>query len=146
MRPEKSGAVTYVDGQRIKVDEREYPLRKFVGLNERTCLNQKPIVKLGQRGQPAHDGVEVALDVAVAHHGKLPLRVGGRLPADLGVLLDREEVDGRRRRSGGEARDRAEARGEERRTEPTTTMCLEHDDDPLEPDAGLFETRRRHLD
>ncbi|MCK5578466.1 MAG: DNA-directed RNA polymerase subunit beta, partial [Planctomycetes bacterium] len=26
-----------------------YNLRKFVGLNERTCLNQKPIVEIGQR-------------------------------------------------------------------------------------------------
>jgi DNA-directed RNA polymerase subunit beta len=49
VRAEKAGAITYVDAERIKVDEREYRLRKFVGLNERTCLNQKPIVKLGQR-------------------------------------------------------------------------------------------------
>jgi DNA-directed RNA polymerase subunit beta len=49
VRAEKAGTVTYVDAERIKVDEREYRLRKFVGLNERTCLNQKPIVKLGQK-------------------------------------------------------------------------------------------------
>src|SRR5207245_3233120 len=40
IRAEKSGTVTYVDAERIKIDEREYVLRKFVGLNERTCLNQ----------------------------------------------------------------------------------------------------------
>ncbi len=49
VRTEKAGTITYVDAERIKVDEREYRLRKFVGLNERTCLNQKPIVKLGQK-------------------------------------------------------------------------------------------------
>src|SRR5262249_59093991 len=51
--------VTHVEAQVVKIDEREYPLRKFVGLNERTCLNQKPIVKLGQkvkRGQVIADG------------------------------------------------------------------------------------------
>src|SRR5436309_15580599 len=37
VRSEKPGTITYVDGQRIKVDEREYMLRKFTGLNEHTC-------------------------------------------------------------------------------------------------------------
>src|SRR5205085_2962551 len=35
VRAEKSGTVTYVDASRIKIDEREFVLRKFVGLNER---------------------------------------------------------------------------------------------------------------
>jgi DNA-directed RNA polymerase subunit beta len=59
IRTEKGGTVTYVDAERIKIDEREYRMRKFVGLNERTCLNQKPIVKMGQRvkkGQLIADG------------------------------------------------------------------------------------------
>src|SRR5262249_53386679 len=47
VRTEKSGTITYVDAQRIKVDDKEYVLRKFTGLNERTCLNQKPLVKMG---------------------------------------------------------------------------------------------------
>ena len=35
---------------RILIDNAdEYILRKFQGLNERTCLNQKPIIKKGQR-------------------------------------------------------------------------------------------------
>src|SRR5262249_48855773 len=38
VRGERAGTVTYVDAERIRVDEREYALRKFVGLNERTCL------------------------------------------------------------------------------------------------------------
>lgn len=66
---EKSGTVTYVDGQRIKVDEREYLLRKFVGLNERTCLNQKPIVKLGQKIKKG----QIIADGAATHQGELSL-------------------------------------------------------------------------
>src|SRR5213079_1768989 len=69
VRAEKAGTVTFVDAERIRVDEREYPLRKFVGLNEHTCLNQKPIVKVGQkvkRGQILADG-------AATHNGELAL-------------------------------------------------------------------------
>ena len=46
LRAEKAGTITYVDGNVIEVDGRKYPLRKFVRLNERTCLNQKPIAGL----------------------------------------------------------------------------------------------------
>jgi DNA-directed RNA polymerase subunit beta len=54
VRAEEAGEVVYVDASRIVVRNRdgwetEYLLRKFVGLNERTCLNQKPIVRLGQK-------------------------------------------------------------------------------------------------
>lgn len=69
VRTEKSGTVTYVDAQRIKVDEREYTLRKFVGLNERTCLNQKPIVKFGQKVKKN----QVLADGAATFHGELAL-------------------------------------------------------------------------
>ncbi len=48
VRSEVDGEVKYVDSQRIVVEDRTYPLRKFVGLNERTCLNQVPAVKAGQ--------------------------------------------------------------------------------------------------
>jgi DNA-directed RNA polymerase subunit beta len=55
-----SGTVTAVDATRIVIDKTdEYLLEKFVGLNERTCLNQKPIVQLGQKvkkGQVIADG------------------------------------------------------------------------------------------
>jgi DNA-directed RNA polymerase subunit beta len=47
VRAEEAGTVTYVDSQRIKIGEREQRLRKFVGLNEKTCLNQRPLVKEG---------------------------------------------------------------------------------------------------
>ena len=50
VRARKGGTVTFVDSQRIVIDNAdEYPLRKFAKLNERTCLNQKPIVLEGQR-------------------------------------------------------------------------------------------------
>jgi len=50
VRAEKAGTVTYVDSQRIVIDNtEEYVLRKFQGLNERTCLNQVPVVRLGEK-------------------------------------------------------------------------------------------------
>lgn len=46
----KGGEVTAVDATRIVIDHTdEYELSKFVGLNERTCLNHKPVVKLGDK-------------------------------------------------------------------------------------------------
>ena len=70
VRAKNDGVVTYVDSSRIIVDNAdEYELRKFVGLNERTCLNQKPIIKMGQkvkRGQIIADG-------AATNHGELAL-------------------------------------------------------------------------
>ena len=50
IRARKAGQVTFVDARRIIInDTEEYILRKFQGLNERTCLNQKPLVKIGQK-------------------------------------------------------------------------------------------------
>jgi len=50
VRARNSGTVTYVDAMKIVVDNADdYDLRKFVGLNERTCQNQKPIVGLGEK-------------------------------------------------------------------------------------------------
>ena len=60
VRAESSGTVTSVDATKIVINYTdEYNLEKFVGLNERTCLNQKPIVKLGEKvktGQIISDG------------------------------------------------------------------------------------------
>ncbi len=59
VRAEKSGTISYVDAIIVEVDGRKYPMKKFVGLNERTCLNQKPIVEMGQKvkkGQVLCDG------------------------------------------------------------------------------------------
>ena len=59
----QEGTVTYVDSQRIILDdEDEYVLRKFVGLNERTCQNQTPIVRVGEKvkaGQIIADGASM---------------------------------------------------------------------------------------
>jgi DNA-directed RNA polymerase subunit beta len=60
VRAQTSGTVTAVDATRIVLNHTdEYELEKFVGLNERTCLNQTPIVKLGEKvksGQIIADG------------------------------------------------------------------------------------------
>ncbi|MBI4881731.1 MAG: DNA-directed RNA polymerase subunit beta [Planctomycetes bacterium] len=64
------GTVSYVDSRTIKVSNERgtevatYRLRKFNGLNEKTCLNQKPIVSVGDRvrkGQVIADGAGTSL-------------------------------------------------------------------------------------
>jgi DNA-directed RNA polymerase subunit beta len=51
-------------------DADEYVLRKFVGLNERTCLNQRPIVVKGRaEGQEG----EIIADGAATRQGELAL-------------------------------------------------------------------------
>ncbi len=50
IRAESGGVVTAVDATKIVIDQTdEYELAKFEGLNERTCLNQKPVVTLGEK-------------------------------------------------------------------------------------------------
>ena len=60
VRARHAGTVTAVDAMRIVISHTdEYKLEKFVGLNERTCLNQTPIVQLGEKvkkGQIIADG------------------------------------------------------------------------------------------
>jgi DNA-directed RNA polymerase subunit beta len=56
VKAKRGGTVTYVDAERIIIDNSdEYELRKFVGLNERTCQNQKPIVVPGREGRGRAD-------------------------------------------------------------------------------------------
>jgi DNA-directed RNA polymerase subunit beta len=70
VRAERAGTVTFCDATRILIDNAdEYVLRKFVGLNERTCLNQKPIVKKGQRVKRG----QILADGAATHLGELAL-------------------------------------------------------------------------
>ena len=70
VRARKSGKITFVDAQRIIIDDTdEYVMRKFVGLNERTCQNQKPIVKPGQRVKTN----EIIADGASTHQGEMAL-------------------------------------------------------------------------
>ena len=60
IRAQKAGVVTDVDATKVVINHTdEYKLEKFFGLNERTCLNQRPVVKLGQKvekGQVMADG------------------------------------------------------------------------------------------
>ncbi|MCK5271415.1 MAG: DNA-directed RNA polymerase subunit beta [Sedimentisphaerales bacterium] len=70
VRASQDGTVTSVDAHRIVINEAdEYLLRKFVGLNERTCLNQKPIVQLGQNVKKD----EIIADGAATFQGELAL-------------------------------------------------------------------------
>jgi DNA-directed RNA polymerase subunit beta len=59
IRAKRAGKVSYVDATRIEIGTDVYPLQKYTGLNERTCLNQKPIISLGdkvEKGQVIADG------------------------------------------------------------------------------------------
>ncbi|MEM8876035.1 MAG: DNA-directed RNA polymerase subunit beta [Planctomycetota bacterium] len=70
VRAKRPGTVTYVDALKIVVDNAdEYELRKFVGLNERTCQNQKPIVRLGEKVKKD----QIIADGAATHQGELSL-------------------------------------------------------------------------
>lgn len=60
VRAKVDGTVTAIDSAHIVLNTtEEYELSKFVGLNERTCLTQRPIVKMGdkvKKGQVIADG------------------------------------------------------------------------------------------
>jgi DNA-directed RNA polymerase subunit beta len=63
------GAVTSVDAGQVTIGDEVYRLRKFQGLNERTCLNQKPIVKLGEKVKKG----QIIADGAATRGGELAL-------------------------------------------------------------------------
>jgi DNA-directed RNA polymerase subunit beta len=66
----RGGTVTFVDGERIIIDNAdEYVLRKFAGLNERTCQNQRPIIKPGQKVKAG----EIIADGASTVRGELAI-------------------------------------------------------------------------
>ncbi|ODS33773.1 MAG: DNA-directed RNA polymerase beta subunit [Candidatus Scalindua rubra] len=70
VRAENSGAVTKVTGEQIVIDDSDvYNLRKYVGLNEGTCLNQKPMVVEGQKVKKN----EIIADGAATCNGELSL-------------------------------------------------------------------------
>jgi DNA-directed RNA polymerase subunit beta len=69
VRARKGGTVTAVDASRIVIGDDVYKLRKYEALNERTCQNQTPIVKLGQRVKAG----EVLADGAATKNGVLAL-------------------------------------------------------------------------
>jgi DNA-directed RNA polymerase subunit beta len=65
----EKGTVKKVSATEIVVGDENYRLRKFVGLNERTCLNQKPIVREGEKVEKG----QVIADCAATHEGELAL-------------------------------------------------------------------------
>jgi DNA-directed RNA polymerase subunit beta len=70
VKAKRGGTVTQVDAERIVIDNAdEYVLRKFVGLNERTCQNQRPLVRLGQKVKAG----EIIADGASTQHGELAI-------------------------------------------------------------------------
>ena len=65
-----SGIVTKVTAEQIIIGDNDvYDLRKFIGLNEGTCLNQKPIVFEGQKVKKN----EIIADGAATCNGELSL-------------------------------------------------------------------------
>jgi DNA-directed RNA polymerase subunit beta len=67
---QRGGTVTRATANLIEVDNDDvYHLRKFVGLNERTCLNQKPIVQVGEKVKKG----QVIADGAATHEAELAL-------------------------------------------------------------------------
>ncbi len=68
-KSENDGQITAVDALSVTVGDRSYRLRKFEGLNERTCLNQRPIVKLGDKVKTG----DVIADGAATCRGELAL-------------------------------------------------------------------------
>jgi len=70
VKARQDGTITHVDATRVEIDHNHvYKLRKYVGLNERTCLNQKPIVKVGQEVRAG----DVLADGAATYKGELAL-------------------------------------------------------------------------
>jgi DNA-directed RNA polymerase subunit beta len=65
----KPGTVRYVDSSVIRVDEEDYELTKFRGLNERTTQNHRPVVREGQRVEKG----ELLADGASTCAGELAL-------------------------------------------------------------------------
>ncbi|MBI4566440.1 MAG: DNA-directed RNA polymerase subunit beta [Planctomycetes bacterium] len=64
VRAKEAGVVKRATATEIVVGEHIYRLRKYYGLNERTCLNQKPVVREGERvqkGQVIADGPSMTL-------------------------------------------------------------------------------------
>ncbi|MFO0915679.1 MAG: DNA-directed RNA polymerase subunit beta [Pirellulales bacterium] len=69
IRAKRGGKVSFVDASRIEIGSDVYELKKFQGLNERTSLNQKPIIKPGQKVETG----EVIADGAATFNGELAL-------------------------------------------------------------------------
>ena len=69
VRAKRKGTVTYCDSTRIEIGSDHYDLKKYQGLNERTCLNQRPIIKLGDKVERN----QIIADGAATRKGELAL-------------------------------------------------------------------------
>ncbi|WP_153558565.1 DNA-directed RNA polymerase subunit beta [Roseimaritima sediminicola] len=69
VRARRAGKVTYADAKRIEIGSDHYDLKKYQGLNERTCLNQKPIVNVGDKVEKG----QIIADGAATRNGELAL-------------------------------------------------------------------------
>ncbi|MCP4194682.1 MAG: DNA-directed RNA polymerase subunit beta [Planctomycetaceae bacterium] len=69
IRAKRAGKISYVDANRIEIGSDKYELKKFQGLNERTSLNQKPVVVPEQKVEKG----EVIADGAATYRGELAL-------------------------------------------------------------------------
>jgi len=69
VRAKRAGKVTFVDATRIEIGGDTYHLKKYQGLNERTCLNQKPIIRIGDKVEKG----QVIADGAATFNGELAL-------------------------------------------------------------------------
>ena len=80
LRADMDGEVKFVDSTRIEIgvrnkkgdawqDVRVHMLEKFVGLNEHTCQNQKPLIKIGDKVKVG----DVLADGAATRNGELAL-------------------------------------------------------------------------
>ncbi len=65
----EAGEVTYVDSNLVIIDDEEYQLTKWRGLNERTVQNQRPVVEIGQQVEQG----ELIADGASTQGGELAL-------------------------------------------------------------------------
>ena len=69
VRARRAGKVTYCDSTRIEIGSDHYDLKKYQGLNERTCLNQRPIVNVGDKVEKN----QIIADGAATQGGELAL-------------------------------------------------------------------------
>ena len=66
---QSAGTVKYVQADKIVIDNTTYKLKKFVRSNANTCINQRPLVKVGQKVKAA----EVIADGTATKDGELAL-------------------------------------------------------------------------
>jgi DNA-directed RNA polymerase subunit beta len=69
VRARRAGKVTYADSTRIEIGSDHYDLKKYQGLNERTCQNQRPIVNIGDKVEAN----QIIADGAATQNGELAL-------------------------------------------------------------------------